>query len=388
MGRAMLYGLRENMVRTIWQPFVLSLGASMPLLGFLESLGGFWGIVPTAMQPLGGWISDRRGRKPLILLGTALSTVGLLVMVIAGWTKQWLWLLPGIILLGSLAIAIPALDSSVAESTPPNGRGRAFGLTNTFYALAGVLAPALGGFLAQRYGFLSVLLTAVALETLTLSAVAIVMHDTMRPQDRKALIGQEFVAMVKTLLTPPARLRHFYIAITFDAIAYGAGYALLYGLLSRTFGFTPFQLGLMASVSSITWAATQLSFGKMVDRHGTVPFMLFSEMLAVMIMVAWLFVHTFPSFLALHALWGINLAAWMPSFLAWMTNSFSDAERAQEMGRIAAFRGLIAFPAPYLGGVLYDWFGFRGPILFNIVMALVVIVLFWKWVREPEVPVA
>lgn len=388
MGRAMLYGLRENMVRVIWQPFVLSLGASMPLLGFLESLGGFWGLVPTAMQPLGGWISDRRGRKPLILLGTALSTLGLLVMVIAGWTGQWLWLLPGIILLGSLAIAIPALDSSVAESTPPNGRGRAFGLTNTFYALAGVLAPALGGLLAQRYGFLSVLLTAVALETLTLSGVAIVMHDTMRPQDRKALIGQEFVAMVKTLLTPPARLRHFYIAITFDAIAYGAGYALLYGLLSRTFGFTPFQLGLMASVSSLTWAATQLSFGKMVDRHGTVPFMIFSEMLAVMIMVAWLFVHTFPSFLALHALWGINLAAWMPSFLAWMTNSFSDAERAQEMGRIAAFRGLIAFPAPYLGGVLYSWFGFRGPILFNIVMALMVIVLFWKWVREPELPVA
>ena len=55
---------------------------------------------------------------------------------------------------------------------------------------------------------------------------------------------------------------------------------------------------------------------------------------------------------------------------------------------MAAFRGLIAFPAPYLGGLLYDWFGFRGPILFNIIMALVVIVMFWKWVREPEPPAA
>ena len=388
MGRAMLYGLRENMVRVIWQPFVLSLGASMPLLGFLESLGGFWGLVPTAMQPLGGWISDRRGRKPLILVGTAFSTLGLLVLVLAGWTGQWLWLLPGIVLLGALSIAIPALDSSVAESTSPSSRGRAFGLTNTFYALSGVFAPALGGFLAQRYGFLSVLFAAVALEAFTLSAVAAVMRDTMRPQDRRTLIAKDFLAMVKTLLTPPARLRHFYIAITFDAIAYGSGYAILYGLLSRSFGFTPFQLGLMASVSSLTWAASQLTFGKMVDKRGTVPFMIFSEMLAVVIMVAWLFVRTFPAFLALHALWGINLAAWMPSFLAWVTNSVSDAERAQEMGRMAAFRGLIAFPAPYLGGLLYDWFGFRGPILFNIVMALVVIVMFWKWVREPEPPAA
>ena len=384
MGRAMLYGLRENMVRVIWQPFVLSLGASMPLLGFLESLGGFWGIVPTAMQPLGGWISDRRGRKPLILVGTALSTLGLMVMVLAGYTGQWVWLLPGIILLGSLAIAIPALDSSVAESTSPNGRGRAFGLTNTFYALSGVFAPALGGFLAQRYGFLSVLVAAVALEGLTFSAVAVVMRDTMKVQERKVLIGKEFVAMVRTLFDPPVRLRRFYITLTFDAIAYGAGYALLYGLLSRAYGFTPFQLGLMASVSSLTWAASQLSFGKMVDKHGTVPFMIFSEMLAVMIMVAWLFVRTFPAFLALHALWGINLAAWMPSFLAWVTNSVSDAERAQEMGRMAAFRGLLAFPAPYLGGLLYDWFGFRGPILFNIIMAVVVIIMFWKWVQEPD----
>jgi len=388
MGRAMLYGLRESMVRVIWQPFVLSLGASMPLLGFLESLGGFWGIVPTAMQPLGGWISDRRGRKPLILVGTALSTLGLLVMVVAGWTGKWVWLLPGIILLGSLAIAIPALDSSVAESASPDARGRAFGLTNTFYALSGVFAPALGGFLAQRHGFLSVLVVAAALEGLTLSIVAIVMRDTMRPQDRKPLIGKELAAMVKTLLTPPARLRSFYIAITFDAIAYGTGYAILYGLLSRAYGFSPFQLGLMASVSSLTWAASQLWFGKLVDKHGTVPFMLFSEILAVSIMVAWLFVRSFPAFLALHAIWGFNLAAWMPSFLAWVTNSVSDADRAQEMGRMAAFRGLIAFPAPYLGGLLFDRFGFRGPILFNILMALVVIVIFWKRVREPDPPVA
>lgn len=388
MGRAMLYGLRENMVRVIWQPFVLSLGASMPLLGFLESLGGFWGIVPTAMQPLGGWISDRRGRKPLILVGTALSTLGLLVLVIAGWTGQWLWLLPGIILLGALAIAIPALDSSIAESTSPGARGRAFGLTNTFYALSGVFAPALGGLLAQRYGFLSVLIAAVALEAFTLSAVAMVMRDTMKRQDRKPLVGREFVAMVKTLFNPPARLRPFYITITFDAVAYGSGYALLYGLLSRAYGFTPLQLGLMASVCSLTWAASQLSFGKMVDKRGTVPFMLFSEILAVVIMVAWLFVRTFPAFLALHALWGINLAAWMPAFLSWVTNSVSDAERAQEIGRMAAFRGLFAFPAPYLGGLLYNAFGFRGPILFNIIMALVVIVMFWKWVREPEPPAA
>jgi MFS family permease len=89
-SRAMLYGLRESMVRAVWQPFVLSLGTSVPLLGLLESLGGFWGFVPTAILPLGGWISDRRGRKSLLLTGSTFGLAGLLVIVVAAWAGSCL----------------------------------------------------------------------------------------------------------------------------------------------------------------------------------------------------------------------------------------------------------------------------------------------------------
>ena len=385
-GRAMLAGLRENMVRAIWQPFVLSLGASMPLLGFLESLGGFWGIVPTAMLPLGGWISDRRGRKLLVVIGTAFSLAGLCVLVLAAWTRQWLWLLPGVILVGVMAIARPALDSITAESASANARGRAFGLINTSYALSGVLAPTAGGFLASRYGFLSVLLVGVALELAILLATAALLRETMLPEGRLRLVASEFVTMLKGSFRPPARLRSFYIAMTADAIAFGAGVSILSGLLSDAYGFTPLQLGLMSSASSVTWAATQWTFGKQVDKRGTVPFMLFSEALAVVVMIGWLFARSFVPFLILHAIWGFSLAAWMPAFLSWVTNSVADKERAQEVGRLGAFRGLLSFPAPYLGGLLYNTFGFRGPILFNIIGAIVVIVILWTSVREPQLP--
>ncbi|KPL18650.1 MAG: hypothetical protein AMJ93_13605, partial [Anaerolineae bacterium SM23_84] len=50
--RNFLYGLRMNMMRAVWQPFVLHLGASMSLLGLLEAIGGFGGIVSTATLPL------------------------------------------------------------------------------------------------------------------------------------------------------------------------------------------------------------------------------------------------------------------------------------------------------------------------------------------------
>jgi MFS family permease len=385
-ARALLYGLRENMVRAVWQPFVLSLGASVPLLGFLESLGGFWGFVPTAILPLGGWVSDRRGRKSLLLIGSAFGLAGLLVMVIAAWAREWRWLIPGVVLLGVSAIARPAADSITAESTDPAARGQAFGLTTTFYAAAGIVAPTLGGWLAGRYGFLSVLALGTMLELVILAVTAAILRETLRPQDRSPLVWSQFFAMLRRTFAPPAHLRSFYITMTVDAVAFGTGISIFSGLLSKTFGFTPFQLGLMASASSVTWAATQWFVGQQVDKRGTVPFMLFSEVLAVLVMIGYLLVRSFTAFLALHALWGLTLSAWMPSFLAWIANSVSEKERAEEIGRMGAFRGLVSFPAPYVGGLLYTAFGFRGPIVANIVGAVVVIVLMLTSLREPQPP--
>jgi DHA1 family tetracycline resistance protein-like MFS transporter len=385
-ARSLLYGLRENMVRAVWQPFVLSLGASVPLLGFLESLGGFWGFVPTAMLPLGGWISDRRGRKALLLLGNALSLAGLLVLVIAAWTREWLWLVPGVVLVGASAIARPAADSITAESTDPAARGQAFGLTSTFYATAGVVAPTVGGWLAERHGFLSVMLLGTALELAVLAVTAAILRETLRPQERSPLVWSQFATMLRRTFAPPARLRSFYITMTVDAVAFGTCISIFSGLLSKTFGFTPFQLGLLASVSSLTWAATQWFVGRQVDKRGTVPFMLLSEVLAVVIMIGYLLARSFTAFLALQALWGLTLSTWMPAFMAWIANSVSEKERAEEMGRMGAFRGLVSFPAPYVGGLLYTTFGFRGPIVANIIGAVVVIVLMLTSLREPQPP--
>jgi MFS family permease len=114
--------------------------------------------------------------------------------------------------------------------------------------------------------------------------------------------------------------------------------------------------------------------------------MLISEVLAVVVMIAYLFARSFTAFLVLQALWGLTLSTWMPAFTAWIANSVSEKERAEEIGRLGAFRGLVSFPAPYVGGLLFTAFGFRGPILANIIGALVVIILMLTSLREPQPP--
>jgi MFS family permease len=382
--RNFLFGWRWNMVRAIWQPFVLSLGASMPLLGLLESIGGFGGIISTAILPIGGWLSDRRGRKPFVLIANAFGFAALTAFVLAGWLREWRLLLPGVVLLGLTAIARPAVDSVTAESVSASERGLAFSRMGIAFAAPGILAPTCGGFLASRYGFLAVLWVGALLELGTLCLVAFTLRETLKYEKQIPLTVSEFLALLKRIFMPSARLRGFYAAVTVDMFAFGMGAGILPGLLTKAYQFTPFQLGIMASVSSASWAISQWFVGHWVDKRGYVPFLALSEALAVLTAIGWLIAKSFPAFLALEVLWGLVPATWMPAFTAWIANVVPERQRAEESGRIGAFRGLLSFPAPYIGGLLYEVFGFQGPIWANLIGAAIAIVLLLRFVKEPH----
>ena len=104
----------------------------------------------------------------------------------------------------------------------------------------------------------------------------------------------------------------------------------------------------------------------------------------MIVIVGWLLARSYTHFLALHAFFGFAVATWVPAFMAWIANSVPESQRAEEMGRLGAFRGLLSFPAPYVGGLLYDVVGFRGPILANLIGAALVTVLLWRFVAEPD----
>jgi MFS family permease len=111
-----LSGIHTNMVSVVWQPFALSLGASIPMLGLLTSLGGFGGIVTSLVQPLGGWLADRMGRKPFIVWASVVLISGYALYTLAGLTRAWTLLIPGILLLGISQLSRPARTSITAES--------------------------------------------------------------------------------------------------------------------------------------------------------------------------------------------------------------------------------------------------------------------------------
>jgi MFS family permease len=369
------------MMSTVWQPFVLSLGAPMSTLGLLESLGGMKGLLPSLIQFIGGWLSDRLGRKPFMALGSLATLASVSFYVLAAITGDWRWLLPGVILAGVVLIARPAQNSLVAESAQTDQRGMAYSILIVSWIAPGIFAPALGGFVADRWGFTPVFLSRLALEGLCLFIILRFLRETLRQSNGEASLGKLKGALVK-IITPPRALRGFYWTMALDSFAWGIGNVLLFGMLSETYGFTTFQLGVMSSLQSIVWMFSQLPVGKFIDRFGCKPSMVFSEIMGVFILGGRLFSATFPAFAFLHACFGLLAATWLPAQRALLANNVSENERGEAMGRLAAFQGLGGFSAPYLGGLLYERFGFQAPILVSLICVTVVTLIVAAVIKE------
>jgi MFS transporter, DHA1 family, tetracycline resistance protein len=111
---------------------------------------GLFGTVFAAMQfffsPIVGSLSDRYGRRPLVLL----SNFGLgLDYVLMAWAPTLNWLFLGRIISGLTSSSIPTAMAYMADVTPRERRAAAFGMLNAAFGAGFVLGPAVGGLLGN-----------------------------------------------------------------------------------------------------------------------------------------------------------------------------------------------------------------------------------------------
>ena len=114
-----------------------------------EMLGVF-GTLFAAMQfffsPVIGSLSDRFGRRPVVLL----SNFGLgMDYIFMAWAPSIEWLLVGRVISGLTASSVPTAQAYIADVTPAEKRAGAYGLLSAAFAMGFVLGPALGGLLGN-----------------------------------------------------------------------------------------------------------------------------------------------------------------------------------------------------------------------------------------------
>jgi DHA1 family tetracycline resistance protein-like MFS transporter len=108
--------------------------------------GTVWALMQFIFSPLLGVISDRFGRRPVILVSCLGLGLDYLFMAIAP-TLGWLFV--GRVISGITAASFATAGAYIADVTPPEKRAASFGMLGAAFGLGFVLGPALGGFLGS-----------------------------------------------------------------------------------------------------------------------------------------------------------------------------------------------------------------------------------------------
>lgn len=369
-------GLRDNLRQVVWQPYVLSLGYSMQRLGNLESL---MDITRILFQPAVGAASDTYGRKRFLVVREFLIFLALISLVLA---KSWHLLAVSMVLVGLNWAFFPVWNSMIAESTEPERMGFSFSLIGSAYTGLGLIGTLSAGYLAERYGFSNVYIISSIFGLLSLIMTYTSIQETLKIENKEDFTLRMALHSLISSLKPAERLRGFYISMGVDLFAFSLGYRLLNGMLTESYGYTPYMLGLMSAVLIGSMSLSQIFVGRYVDRVGYSRYLALSQIMSCIFLALTLYTKDFSLILVGMFLMGIASALWGPAEQAWIAKNVDSGERAQALGSYATFRALVSFPAPSIGGYLYELYGFDVPIGLNMVLAFINALMILKMVKE------
>jgi MFS transporter, DHA1 family, multidrug resistance protein len=353
-----------QMFEAIWQPYLLSLGASMQQVGIISStyLAFFAGF-----QFFSGSVSDSYGRKQTMIIAYILSLASILAIFIA---DSWRLLVPVMVLFALVdALADPAVISLVAESVPEKNRGSAFGYLSQTWFMPGLFAPALGGFIGNIYGFKSVILVIFATEFTSLIMFQLYVKETLVTLKPLNLINQvkRFIDIVK----PEAKLLKLYSTVISNRFAYALFDGVLYAMIIKSYGLTALTIAIAANVFTLTTAISLFGTGRIVDSMGSRVPIITSNIFWIFALGAFFFSYDMKILYLAQVLRGISVALWDPALNTYVALQTLESDRGRVTGKVGALKGILTFPAPLIGAILFDAYGFSGPIILSILGILV-----------------
>ncbi len=184
--------------------FVDQLGGDEQVVGVL--LASYAGM-QLLFAPIWGRISDKVGRRPIILIGLLGSAVG---FTIFGFANQ-LWLLFASRMLAGLANAnMSVAQAYVADITPPGERAGRMGLIGAAFNLGFIIGFPVGGLLATAFGFQAPALLAAGMSLLNFIAAIFILPESLSAEIRNANKAEKTGSPLNAVKTSFANLARFW----------------------------------------------------------------------------------------------------------------------------------------------------------------------------------
>ncbi len=302
--------------------------------------------------PIMGSLSDRFGRRRIILIATAGSAIDYVLMA---WSPTIAWLFVARIIAGFTAGVLSTANAYIADVTPPEKRAQSFGLLGAAFGIGFVIGPVLGGFLGH-YDLRLPFWVAAGCAGLNWLWGYFVLPESLKPENRRAFdwkranpIGA--LLALKHLPTVLALAGSYFILMLSQTILQST-WALY---TDARYHWGPLQVGLsLMSVGVLSGLVQATLVKRIVPKIG--------EVRAVII--------GFSISICAQVLYGLATQGWMiyailiagafagisqPALQSYITKHVPANEQGAVQGVYAGLASLAGIPGPLIGTFILGW---------------------------------
>jgi MFS transporter, DHA1 family, tetracycline resistance protein len=366
---------------------VLGFGIMVPLLPYMaESFGaepmqltmllGVYSFCQLVASPVLGRLSDRYGRRPILLIGLAGNCVSYLMLGFAG--NLW-WLLVARVLGGIMAGNLAAAFAYAADVSQPEHRAKALGVVGAAVGVGFLLGPAIGGLLAgedlANINFLRPALASMLATFVAMALVWRVLPESHAPDQRRAAAGASGHAPTWRLLRTLPALRWLALATLAVTVAQSV-FESIYALWAlQRFNVGPRTTGLsMLALASMAILAQAVLVRLWIARFGEYKLIWLGLACFFVSMLMLASALSFASTLLGLALLGLGIGLYNPNGSSLASRQAVVSNRGAVMGVYTASGALGRVIGPMSSGAIYSA---AGPAMPYVAAAGMVLLAVW-----------
>ena len=357
---------------------MLGFGIVLPLLPFYaESMGATplqvtilvasFSAMQLAAAPFWGRVSDRVGRRPLLIGSLFASAFSYLLFGLAD--SYWL-LLVSRMAAGAAGGTITIAQAYIADTTAHDERARGMGHLGAASGLGVMLGPAVGGFASNWWGLGAPGFVAAGFCALNAIA-AIFLVPESHTHERRAEVGQAatFGGWVRSLTAYPLSVLLTVYFLTISAFAAMTSVLALY--LERSFGVNEKDMGLLFTLSGATTVVVRgMMLGRLVKKFGepiTARIGILSLMAAMLTLP---FLPDARWALLVAPLYAFGAGTLFPALASLVSRATDRASQGSILGGSQVVGGLGRVVGPLWAGFFFQSVGISAPFTVGAVLVL------------------
>ena len=309
--------------------------------------------------PVLGKLSDRYGRRPLLIISQLGTFAGFLVL---GWARSLIWIFFSRFLDGITAGNLSLAQAYISDVTEPENRAKAFGVIGIAFGLGFLIGPALSGFLAQYdYSY-----PAWAAATLSFTSVLctyfllpqVVPHagDEAAGPGGKRLGLLDWGAYIQYFERPALAsilVQFFFFCVMFSLFISGFALFAERRFLVNGLPFGPKQVGYLYAYAGLLGLVIQGGLlGRLVKRFGEKPLARAGFLSAAVGLSVLAFTHPVPLLLLVFTATSFGTGVLRPTLTSQVTQHVSRREQGVVLGLTQSLNSISSIVSPLAAGFL------------------------------------